>query len=57
VTWRRRLAVSGAALCVFAWISAGHSKWLAVLVSGVPFLVAGVMLLLDRKGIRAGPSN
>jgi hypothetical protein len=52
--WRARLgggvlAVAGAALCVFAWITAGQNKAVAVLVSGAPFLVSGVMLLASRR--------
>ena len=37
--------VAGAALCVFATMTAGRNKGLAVLVSGAPFTVAGVLLL------------
>ena len=33
----------GLALCVFAYISAGHNEWIAVLVSGAPFLLSGVL--------------
>jgi hypothetical protein len=43
------LAVAGAALCVFAYLSAGRNKWVAVLVSGAPFLLAGVLLLVGRR--------
>ncbi|RLD04990.1 MAG: hypothetical protein DRI56_10255 [Chloroflexota bacterium] len=38
--------VGGLALCVFAYISAGRNQWFAVLVSGMPFLVAGVLFYL-----------
>lgn len=42
------LVVAGIALCVFAYVSAGHNKGVAVLVSGAPFLLAGVLLLVSR---------
>jgi len=47
--WRERLGwivlvVGGAAMCVFAWVSAGRNRVLAVLVSGAPFLVSGILL-------------
>lgn len=52
--WRARLGgavlvVAGTALCVFAAVSAGRNRWAAVLVSGAPFAVAGVLLLLGRE--------
>lgn len=57
--WRARLggvvlAVAGVALCVFAYVSAERNQWVALLVSGAPFTVAGVLLLVGR-GERAGP--
>jgi len=33
-------------LSVFAYFSAGHNNWFAVLVSGFPFLVAAVLFLV-----------
>jgi hypothetical protein len=55
--WRARLGgtvlvLAGAALCVFAYVSAGHNKGFAVLVSGAPFLLAGVLILSSRRGTR-----
>jgi len=53
VSWRHVklgatvMILSAVALCVFAYITAGRSKLLAVLVSGVPFLISGVMLLIS----------
>ncbi len=31
--------------CAFAWVSAGHYKGFAMLISGGPFLVAGILFL------------
>ena len=36
-------------LCIFAYVTAGRNKIFAVLVSGVPFLIAGVLFLLGDK--------
>jgi hypothetical protein len=52
--WRVRLggvvlAVAGVALCVFAYLSAGRNQWVAVLVSGAPFALSGVLLLLSKR--------
>jgi hypothetical protein len=52
--WRARLGgvvltLAGAALCVFAYITAGHNKGLAVLVSGAPFFLAGILLCMSTK--------
>jgi hypothetical protein len=48
--WRE--AIGGAALVIvaitfsaFAWVTAGHSKGFAMLISGGPFLVAGTLFL------------
>ena len=53
--WRARLGgavlvVAGLALCIFAAVSAGRNRWSAVLISGAPFLVAGVLLVASRAG-------
>jgi high-affinity Fe2+/Pb2+ permease len=53
IAWRREamggatLVVCGLALSVFAYFSAGHNKAFAILVSGVPFFVTGVLFLLS----------
>jgi hypothetical protein len=49
--WKERIGgtivvVGAVALCVFAYVTAGHNKVLAVLVSGGPFLVAGILHLV-----------
>ncbi len=41
------LVVCGAAFSTFAYFSAGHNQAIAVLVSGAPFLVAGVLFLVS----------
>jgi len=41
------MIVSSMALSTFAYFSAGRNKLLAVMVSGVPFLVSGLLLLLS----------
>ena len=49
--------VAGCLLCVFAVITAGRNHWLAVLVSGVPWLVVASLILLaerHRPGATAG---
>lgn len=52
--WRARagstiLFVCGVAFCVFAYFSAGHHKGFAVLVSGVPVLVCGLLFLASWR--------
>ena len=52
--WRERLggailALAGAALCLFAYVTAGHNKGFAVLVSGAPFTVSGVLFLVSSE--------
>ncbi len=39
--------LAGVALGVFAVITAGRNHWLAVLVSGGPFILTGVLFLLS----------
>jgi hypothetical protein len=34
---------------VFAYVTSGHNHWLAVLISGVPLLVAGALLVWDAR--------
>ncbi len=55
IAWRNERAggmivIAGAlALSVFAYVTAGHNKLLAVLVSGGPFLVSGVLFLASSR--------
>jgi len=54
VWWRERqgatiLVADGLALGVFALLTAGRNRGLAVLVSGAPFIFAGLLLLASRK--------
>lgn len=39
------LILVGAAHCIFAYVAAGHNKLFAVLISGVPFLLVGILFL------------
>lgn len=48
--------VAGCLLCVFAVITAGRNQWLAVLVSGVPWIVVGGLVLPGRRR-RADPPS
>ncbi len=41
--------VAGCLLCVFAVVTAGRNHWLAVLVSGVPWLVVGGATLFAAR--------
>lgn len=41
--------VAGLALSVFAVITAGRNHWLAVLVSGAPFVVSGALFIIDAR--------
>jgi len=53
IAWRREkvggiIIVAGAMmLSIFAYISAGHNKIFAVLVSGFPFLISGIIFLVS----------
>ena len=38
------LILFGLAFSAFGYVSAGHNKWLAVLSSGAPFLMAGALM-------------
>lgn len=55
IAWRREytgglIVLSGGfALGVFACFSAGHNQWFAVLVSGFPFFLAGILFLVSSK--------
>jgi succinate-acetate transporter protein len=39
------LSIFALLFCLFSFLAVGHNKLLAVLVSGVPFLISGIMLL------------
>ena len=39
--------ICGAAFSAFAYFTAGHNQAIAMLVSGAPFIVAGVLLLVS----------
>jgi len=43
------LLVCGVAFCIFAYFSAGHHKGFAMLVSGVPVLVCGLLFLASWR--------
>ena len=43
------VVVAAVALCIFAYVTAGHNKVFAVLVSGAPFLVAGILFLASWR--------
>ena len=51
IAWRREktggiaLVASGLAFITFGYLSAGHNKAFAMLISGGPFLVAGILFL------------
>jgi hypothetical protein len=51
VAWRREgigailVIVVGVAHCVFAYLASGHNTLLAVLISGVPFVLVGILFL------------
>ena len=41
------LVICGAAFSAFAYFTAGHNQAIAMLVSGAPFIVAGVLFLVS----------
>ena len=47
------LVTVGVAHCVNALIQAGHNRLLAVLISGVPFIVVGILFLVSWSRSRA----
>lgn len=49
--------VAGIALSVFAALSAGRNHWLAILVTGAPFVVSGALFLISARMARNGASN
>jgi len=40
------LILAGIGFSIFAYFSAGHNKILAMLVSGVPFIICGILFLI-----------
>jgi len=40
------ITIAAAALCIFAYIDAGHHKIFAMLTSGFPFLISGILFLI-----------
>lgn len=48
------LILFGLAFSTFAYISSGHSAWFAVLVTGVPFIIAGMLFLVrwQKDGVK-----
>jgi hypothetical protein len=55
IAWRRPalggrlLLVTGALFCVFAFVTAGRNEWLAVAVSGGPFLLSGTLFFVASR--------
>ena len=53
IAWRREkvggiiIVASAVMLSIFAYISAGHNKIFAVLFSGFPFLISGIIFLVS----------
>jgi hypothetical protein len=45
------LLVVGLMHCGFAFIVAGHNKAFAVLISGVPFIIAGLLFLTPGRNL------
>jgi hypothetical protein len=58
IAWRhpalggRLLLITGALFCVFAFVTAGRNEWLAVGVSGGPFLLSGTLFLAAAQAHR-----
>jgi hypothetical protein len=40
------ITVAAAALCIFSYIDAGFNKIFAMMVSGFPFLISGILFLI-----------
>jgi hypothetical protein len=59
IAWRhpalggRLLLVTGALFAVFALITAGRNEWLAVAVSGGPFLLSGLLFIASSRNDRS----
>ncbi|MBU4314042.1 MAG: hypothetical protein KJ821_04535 [Actinobacteria bacterium] len=41
------IVTAAASLCTFSYIEAGHNKILALLISGFPFLISGILFLIS----------
>jgi len=41
------IVAAAASLCTFSYIEAGHNKILAMLFSGFPFLISGILFLIS----------
>ena len=58
IAWRRPalggrlLLVTGALFCVFAFVTAGRNEWLAVAVSGGPFLLSWTLFVVASPARR-----
>jgi hypothetical protein len=58
IAWRhpvlggRLLLVTGALFCMFASVTAGRNEWLAVAVSGGPFLLSGTLFVVASQAHR-----
>ncbi len=46
------VVIGGIVLSIFAYITAGHNKVLAMASSGIPFLIAGILFLISWRGIK-----
>ncbi|MBU4482790.1 MAG: hypothetical protein L6416_07225 [Candidatus Omnitrophica bacterium] len=41
------IVTAAVALCTFSYIEAGHNKILALLISGFPFLISGILFIIS----------
>ena len=46
------VVIGGIVLSIFAYITAGHNKVLAMASSGIPFLIAGILFLISWWGTK-----
>ncbi|MBA7634240.1 MAG: hypothetical protein KAV97_03135 [Actinomycetia bacterium] len=46
------VVIGGIVLSIFAYITAGHNKVLAMASSGIPFLIAGILFLIYWRRTR-----
>jgi len=53
VAWRKEkiggiiTVIAATSLCIFSYITAGHNKMIAVLFSGFPFLISGILFIIS----------